>query len=185
MRARSGMRLVESGGRSGYRAARADWAAWESARRPKMCLLAKNRDLQRIVAVNLKQDWSPQQIAGWLRDQYPGNPGDVGVTRDDLPKPFRSGSRRSEERADWTPSLEEADPPIAACNRTRAAGAAGMVDILGCLTALHFKAREIASAGVRLAPVREATGAYDFFEGDDMHHQIKNLLWVGIGACTG
>jgi IS30 family transposase len=37
-------------------------------------LLAMNRDLQRIVAVKLKQDWSPQQIAGWLRDQYPGNP---------------------------------------------------------------------------------------------------------------
>jgi IS30 family transposase len=33
-----------------------------------------NRDLQRIVAVKLKQDWSPQQIAGWLKDQYPGNP---------------------------------------------------------------------------------------------------------------
>jgi len=30
--------------------------------------------LQRRVAVKLKQDWSPQQIAGWLRDQYPGNP---------------------------------------------------------------------------------------------------------------
>jgi IS30 family transposase len=30
--------------------------------------------LQRIVAGKLKQDWSPQQIAGWLRDQYPGIP---------------------------------------------------------------------------------------------------------------
>jgi IS30 family transposase len=30
--------------------------------------------LQRIVAVKLKQDWSPQQIAGWLKDEYPGNP---------------------------------------------------------------------------------------------------------------
>jgi transposase, IS30 family len=62
------------GGRSRYRAAYADWAAWESARRPKICLLARNRDLQRIVAVKLKQDWSPQQISGWLRDEYPDNP---------------------------------------------------------------------------------------------------------------
>jgi IS30 family transposase len=62
------------GGRGHYRAAQADWAAWESARRPKMCLLDMNRDLQRIVAVKLKQDWSPQQIAGWLKDQYPENP---------------------------------------------------------------------------------------------------------------
>ena len=30
--------------------------------------------MQRIVAVKLKQDWSPQQIAGWLKDQYPENP---------------------------------------------------------------------------------------------------------------
>jgi transposase, IS30 family len=30
--------------------------------------------LQRIVAGKLKQDWSPQQIAGWLRDQYPESP---------------------------------------------------------------------------------------------------------------
>ena len=66
--------VARHGGRGHYRAAQADWAAWESARRPKMCLLAMNRDLQRIVAVKLKQDGSPQQIAGWLRDQYPGNP---------------------------------------------------------------------------------------------------------------
>ena len=66
--------VARHGGRGHYRAAQADWAAWESTRRPKMCLLAMNRDLQRIVAVKLKQDWSPQQIAGWLRDQYPGNP---------------------------------------------------------------------------------------------------------------
>jgi IS30 family transposase len=66
--------VARHGGRGHYRAARADWAAWQSARRPKPCLLAVNRDLQRIVAVKLKQDWSPQQIAGWLKDQYPGNP---------------------------------------------------------------------------------------------------------------
>jgi IS30 family transposase len=40
----------------------------------KSCLLAKNLKLQRIVAVKLKQDWSPQQIAGWLHDQYPDDP---------------------------------------------------------------------------------------------------------------
>lgn len=62
------------GGRHRYRAAPADWTAWESARRPKLCLLAKNRELQRIVTVKLKHDWSPQQIAGWLRDQYPESP---------------------------------------------------------------------------------------------------------------
>jgi IS30 family transposase len=43
----------------------------ESARRPKRCVLACNRALQRIVASKLAKDWSPQQIAGWLKDQYP------------------------------------------------------------------------------------------------------------------
>jgi len=59
------------GGRRGYRAARADVAAWDAARRPKLCLLAKNLQLQRLVAVKLKEDWAPQQIAGWLRSEYP------------------------------------------------------------------------------------------------------------------
>lgn len=62
------------GGRQLYRAANADLAAWEAARRPKRCLLAKNRELQRIVAAKLKEDWAPQQIAGWLKDEYPENP---------------------------------------------------------------------------------------------------------------
>ena len=48
--------VARHGGRRCYRAAEADWTAWESARRPKPCLLTRNRQLQRIVAVKLKQD---------------------------------------------------------------------------------------------------------------------------------
>jgi len=66
--------VARHGGRGYYRAAQADWTAWESARRPKPCLLTRNRQLQRIVAVKLKQDWSPEQIAGWLRAEHPENP---------------------------------------------------------------------------------------------------------------
>lgn len=66
--------VARHGGRSCYRAAPADWAAWEAARRPKACRLARNRPLQKIVAAKLKEDWSPQQIAGWLRARYPGSP---------------------------------------------------------------------------------------------------------------
>ena len=66
--------VARNGGRKFYRAAKADVAAWELARRPKLCLLAKNRELQQIVAVKLKEDWAPQQIAGWLKDEYSGNP---------------------------------------------------------------------------------------------------------------
>jgi IS30 family transposase len=66
--------VARHGGRRRYRAGHADLEAWDSARRPKPCLLSQNQQLQRIVAVKLQQNWSPQQIAGWLRDYYPGNP---------------------------------------------------------------------------------------------------------------
>jgi IS30 family transposase len=39
--------------------------------RPKVCLLAVHRKLQRIVAGKLILDWSPEQISGWLKNQYP------------------------------------------------------------------------------------------------------------------
>ena|SRR5215831_18036568 len=49
------------GGRGRYRAAEADLAAWDWARRPKLCLLFKNLQLQRLVAGKLKEDWAPQR----------------------------------------------------------------------------------------------------------------------------
>jgi IS30 family transposase len=45
--------------------------AWDSALRPKKCLLAMNRKLRNIVASKLILDWSPEQISGWLKTQYP------------------------------------------------------------------------------------------------------------------
>jgi len=66
--------VARHGGRGRYRAAQADLKAWDLARRPKLCRLSQNQQLHRIVAAKLQQDWSPQQVAGWLRDHYPGNP---------------------------------------------------------------------------------------------------------------
>ncbi|MFN6992897.1 MAG: IS30 family transposase [Aquincola tertiaricarbonis] len=62
-----------NGGHAGYRAARADQAAWERALRPKLCKLAKNRALAGIVADMLRMLWSPEQIAGWLQHTYPND----------------------------------------------------------------------------------------------------------------
>jgi len=59
------------GGRLQYRASEADHQAWESALRPQRCLLAMHVKLQRIVASKLILDWSPEQISGWLKMQYP------------------------------------------------------------------------------------------------------------------
>src|SRR3984957_10943879 len=59
--------------RAQYRANEADQQAWESALRPKPCLLATHDKLQGIVASKLVQDWSPQQISGWLKMEYPND----------------------------------------------------------------------------------------------------------------
>lgn len=48
----------------GYRARQADQAAWDRARRPKPCKLAMRRILARQVAIKLKRQWSPEQVAG-------------------------------------------------------------------------------------------------------------------------
>ena len=54
-----------------YRASSAEDAAWQRALRPKTCKLAGNHRLIRIIARKMKLHWSPQQIAGWAKRQYP------------------------------------------------------------------------------------------------------------------
>jgi len=63
--------IQRNDGRRGYRANKADEAAWQRAHRPKTCKLAKNPALARIVAEKLVSRWSPRQIAGWLKRTYP------------------------------------------------------------------------------------------------------------------
>ena len=63
--------VTRHGGCSAYRAHEADDQAWDSALRPRRCLLARNRRLRNIVASKLILDWSPEQISEWLKTQYP------------------------------------------------------------------------------------------------------------------
>src|SRR5512141_2418230 len=63
--------LKRNGGPGCYRGSQADRAAWDRACRPKTCKLAQNRTLAHIVADKLRLQWSPQQIAGWLKRTYP------------------------------------------------------------------------------------------------------------------
>ena len=67
--------VIRHGGRPAYRAHVADDHAWDSALRPKKCLLAVNHKLGNIVASKLILDWSPEQISGWLKAQYPDDEG--------------------------------------------------------------------------------------------------------------
>ena len=62
-----------NGGAGAYRAGRADQRAWDRARRPKACLLARSPRLRQCVAEKLQLQWSPQQIAAWLVRSYPSD----------------------------------------------------------------------------------------------------------------
>jgi IS30 family transposase len=66
--------VCRNNGRSKYRAAHADERAWRSVCRAKPCRLAVNRSLQMVVARKLSENWSPQQISGWLKVEYADNP---------------------------------------------------------------------------------------------------------------
>ena len=63
--------VARHGGRAQYRANEADQQAWKSALRPKPCLLATHTPLREIVASKVMQDWSPEQVSGWLKWQFP------------------------------------------------------------------------------------------------------------------
>jgi IS30 family transposase len=64
--------IGRNGGSRRYRAEAADRRAWRQARRPKPCKLAVHDQLRQAVAAKLDLEWSPEQIAGWLKWTYPG-----------------------------------------------------------------------------------------------------------------
>ena len=63
--------IARNGGVRHYRASNADEAAWHRARRPKPCRLTIMPRLRRVVAAKLRMKWSPEQISGWLKREYP------------------------------------------------------------------------------------------------------------------
>jgi IS30 family transposase len=65
--------VARHGGRTQYRASEADLQAWESALRPQTCLLATHTKLREIVASKLMLEWSPEQISGGLKIEYPND----------------------------------------------------------------------------------------------------------------
>lgn len=63
--------IARNGGSGHYRAAAADSQAWKRSLRPKSCKLARHSGLRQVVVAKLQLEWSPQQIAGWLKRSYP------------------------------------------------------------------------------------------------------------------
>jgi IS30 family transposase len=63
--------IRRNAGSQAYRAYWADRRARERALRPKPCRLALNSELRWRVAQKLALQWSPQQISGWLKQEFP------------------------------------------------------------------------------------------------------------------
>ncbi|WP_053572698.1 IS30 family transposase [Caballeronia cordobensis] len=67
--------IKRNSGEKGYRADCADGLAWQRALRPKACKLVATPALAKIVAAKLRLEWSPQQVAGWLKRAWPDSEG--------------------------------------------------------------------------------------------------------------
>lgn len=65
--------IKRNGGYDYYRATTAEQSAWDRACRPKKCKLACYPSLSRKVAKKMMINWSPEQIAGWLKRTYPND----------------------------------------------------------------------------------------------------------------
>lgn len=119
--------LKRNGGDQMYRAAAAEKRAWKCASRPKPCKLARHEELRQLVAAKLQDNWSPQQIAGWLKHAYPDDEAHQvshetiyrslfvqarGVLKKDLQAHLRSGrairrSRHATSKSDGRGSLTD------------------------------------------------------------------------------
>ena len=65
--------IQRNGGYAAYRANRAEKAGWERAKRPKPCKLQGRPRLIKAISSKLRAQWSPEQIAGWLKREHPDN----------------------------------------------------------------------------------------------------------------
>jgi IS30 family transposase len=63
--------VARNGGVRRYRATKAEDRAWGCGRRPKVAKLASHAELRAAVEGRLTLRWSPQQISGWLREEFP------------------------------------------------------------------------------------------------------------------
>jgi len=66
-----GREVQRNGGREAYRATTAERLAWERARRPQSCVLARCPRLRDWVTRKLERNWSPRQIAVGLEEDFP------------------------------------------------------------------------------------------------------------------
>lgn len=85
--------IARNGGRRRYRAAPADAATWERARRPKPSRLAASPALLAAVRDRLERDWSPEQIAVSLKRDHPADPG-MWISHETIDRSIYVSARR-------------------------------------------------------------------------------------------
>ena len=105
--------VSRNGGMDRYRAARSDQAAWNRALRPKLCKLACRPFLSRTVSIKLRQQWSPEQIAGWLKRTYPGELQNQ-VSHETIYRSLFIQARGVLKKTAWAPYSETHHPPLQA-----------------------------------------------------------------------
>ena len=164
--------IARNGGQRRYRAAGADERAWRLGRRPKPTRLASDPVLRGVVEDRLGLQWSPQQIAGWLRETYPTQVGmqvshetiymslfvqGRGALRKELTKELRRGhaTRRPRHYSSYNGQgrIRDARAHLAASRRGRRPGRAralGGRPVVGHRDQLH---RHLGGAFV---PLRDA-----------------------------
>ena len=103
------------GGAHTYRAAEADTQAWARTRRPKPCRLATSPTLQGIVASKLALEWSPEQVAGWLKLEFPDQDTMRCLPRNNLSQSVHSSPRGAQERINWPSSISTHDATGTTC----------------------------------------------------------------------
>jgi len=108
-----------NGGYDRYRAAAADAEAWVRSRRPKRCKLANSPWLRQVVSRKLRLNWSPEQIAGWLKRGHPGEES-YQVSHETIYRSLFVQARGVlKQRAASAPSIKAHDPSLQTGNAER------------------------------------------------------------------
>ena len=105
--------VLRNGGAERYRAIGSDQAAWDRALRPKRCKLACRPSLARTVPAKLRRNWSPEQIAGWLKRTWPGEPHNQ-VSHETISQPVHPDPRGAEEGVAGSPQSPADHPSLKA-----------------------------------------------------------------------
>ena len=118
--------VARNGGRENYWPFAAHRRAHDCARRPKTFKLERHGRLRRLVEAKLWAKWSPDQIAGWLRREFPNDPRlwvsaqtiyeslyvqTKGVLRSELITKLRR--YRTEAKSKWTGDIYRHAPQLA------------------------------------------------------------------------